>query len=209
MPHFKLPKLPYTYDALEPYIDAKTMEIHHTKHHQNYVDKLNKALVTEKSPSNLEDILKHISRYSIATRSNGGGHYNHSFFWSILSPNKGKNPSGALEKAIKKEFNNIATLKEKFSLIATTHFGSGWAWLYVDAQRHLQISTTPNQDNPLMDISIQQGTPILTIDLWEHAYYLKYQNKRSAYIEAFWKVVDWEAVGKHYDKALLLNPKNA
>jgi len=193
---FELPKLSYSYDALEPYIDAKTMEIHHTKHHGGYTNKLNNAIEgTPLENQSIEDILKEVSKHSTAVRNNGGGYYNHKLFWDIMSPDGGGDPSGKLMDAIKKDFGSFDKFKEEFNQAAATRFGSGWAWL-INQNGKLVIASTPNQDNPLMDISEVKGTPILGLDVWEHAYYLKYQNRRPEYIDAFWNVVDWNKVEK-------------
>lgn len=198
---FELPALPYATDALEPHIDKMTMEIHHGKHHQAYVDNVNKALAgTEGEGQNIEDLMKNISKYPMAVRNNGGGHFNHSLFWTIMSPNGGGNPSGDLARAIDEAFGSFDEFKKKFSEAGATRFGSGWAWLTVSDGK-LQVSSTPNQDNPLMDIAETKGTPILGMDVWEHAYYLKYQNKRPDYIAAFWNVINWGAVVDRYAKA--------
>jgi len=200
---FELPALHYATDALEPHIDKTTMEIHHDKHHQAYVTNLNKALEGKpEANSSIEDIVKNISKYPAAVRNNGGGHYNHSLFWNILGPNKGGEPTGELAKAITTTFGSFADLKTKMQEAGATRFGSGWAWLSVGADKKLQVSSTPNQDNPLMDIAEVKGTPILGIDVWEHAYYLKYQNKRPDYLAAIWNVVNWDAVAELYKKAL-------
>ena len=200
---FELPALHYATDALEPHIDKTTMEIHHDKHHQAYVTNLNKALEGKpEANSNIEDIVKNISKYPAAVRNNGGGHYNHSLFWNILGPNKGGEPTGDLAKAIASTFGSFADLKTKMQEAGATRFGSGWAWLSVGADKKLQVSSTPNQDNPLMDVAEVKGTPILGIDVWEHAYYLKYQNKRPDYLAAIWNVVNWDAVAELYKKAL-------
>lgn len=200
---FELPALAYATDALEPHIDKLTMEIHHGKHHQAYVTNLNKALEGKpEANANLDDIIKNISKYPAAVRNNGGGHYNHSLFWTVLGPNKGGEPTGDLAKAIKETFGSFADLKTKLSEAGATRFGSGWAWLSVGADGKLFVSSTPNQDNPLMDIAEQKGTPIFGIDVWEHAYYLKYQNKRPDYLAAIWNVVNWDAVAERYKKAL-------
>jgi Fe-Mn family superoxide dismutase len=199
---FKLQNLPYKYDALEPYTDAQTMEIHHTKHHGGYTDKLNKAIEgTDLDSKSIEEILKDVSKHSVAVRNNGGGYYNHNLFWSVMAPNSGGVPSGELAKSIDKHFGSFESFKEQFSNAAATRFGSGWAWL-VKKGDDLVITSTPNQDNPLMDIAEVKGTPILGLDVWEHAYYLKYQNKRPEYIENFWKVVNWKEV-----EALFANAK--
>ncbi|NTE04956.1 superoxide dismutase [Agrobacterium tumefaciens] len=200
---FELPALHYATDALEPHIDKTTMEIHHDKHHQAYVTNLNKA-VEGKPEANLsiEEIVKNISKYPAAVRNNGGGHYNHSLFWNVLGPNKGGEPTGDLAKAINEAFGSFAELKTKLQEAGATRFGSGWAWLSVGADKKLQVSSTPNQDNPLMDIAEVKGTPIFGIDVWEHAYYLKYQNKRPDYLAAIWNAVNWDAVAELYKKAL-------
>ncbi|MDF0717907.1 superoxide dismutase [Muricauda sp. 334s03] len=199
---YKLPELPYSYDALAPYIDARTMEIHHTKHHQGYVNKLNAAL--EESGiegTDLNSLFGKISKLSTAIRNNGGGHYNHCLFWTILAPN-GSELSAKLSEAIDTTFGSLDDLKASFSNAAATRFGSGWAWLIVDADGNLKVTSTPNQDNPLMDTAPDQGTPILGLDVWEHAYYLNYQNKRPEYIDAFWSLVDWKEVEKRYLAAI-------
>ncbi|MFN8406160.1 MAG: superoxide dismutase [Sphingobacteriaceae bacterium] len=199
---FKLPALPYATDALEPHIDKMTMEIHHGKHHQAYVDNLNKAIVgTDAEKLTVEDIIGNISKYPMVVRNNGGGHYNHALYWSIMSPHGGGIPAGDLAKAIDAAFGSFDNFKTKFAEAGTTRFGSGWAWLSVDSQGKLQVSSTPNQDNPLMDIAEVKGTPILGMDVWEHAYYLKYQNKRPDYITAFWHVINWQAVADNFAKA--------
>lgn len=195
---FELPALPYATDALEPHIDKATMEIHHGKHHQAYVDNLNKALAgTDGADLGIEEIVKNISKYPAAVRNNGGGHFNHSLFWNILSPNGGGEPTGDLAAAITSAFGSFDDFKKKVAEAGTTRFGSGWAWLSVSGGK-LQVSSTPNQDNPLMDIAEVKGTPILGLDVWEHAYYLKYQNKRPDYIAAFWNVVNWDAVADRF-----------
>ncbi len=200
---FELPALHYATDALEPHIDKTTMEIHHDKHHQAYVTNLNKALEGKpEANAKLEDLIKNISKYPAAVRNNGGGHYNHSLFWNILGPNKGGEPTGDLAKAINETFGSFAELKTKLSEAGATRFGSGWAWLSVGADKKLVVSSTPNQDNPLMDVAEVKGTPILGIDVWEHAYYLKYQNKRPDYLAAIWNVINWDAVAELYKKAL-------
>lgn len=195
---FENPKLSYSYDALEPYIDAKTMEIHHTKHHGGYTKKLNNAIEgTPLENQSIEEILKEVSKHPTAVRNNGGGYYNHKLFWDIMSPDGGGEPSGKLMDAIKKDFGSFDKFKEEFNQAAATRFGSGWAWL-INQNGKLVIASTPNQDNPLMDISEIKGTPILGLDVWEHAYYLKYQNRRPEYIDAFWNVVDWNKVEKRF-----------
>jgi Fe-Mn family superoxide dismutase len=199
---FELPALAYATDALEPHIDKMTMEIHHGKHHQAYVDNLNKALAgTDSANAKIEDILKSISKFPMPVRNNGGGHYNHSLYWSIMSPNGGGTPTGDLAKAIDAAFGSFDAFKQKFAEAGTTRFGSGWAWLCLKADGSLCVCSTPNQDNPLMDIAECPGTPLLGMDVWEHAYYLKYQNKRPDYIAAFWNVVNWTAVAERFAKA--------
>lgn len=199
---FNLPELPYSNDALEPHFDAKTMEIHHDKHHKGYTDKLNAAIEgSELENQSIEEILKNVSKHSGAVRNNGGGFYNHSLFWKILSPNGGGQPSGELMQKIESAFGSFDEFKKKFSEAAATRFGSGWAWLCVK-DGSLVICSTPNQDNPMMDVAEGcGGTPILGLDVWEHAYYLKYQNKRPDYIQAFWNVVNWDQVSKNYEAA--------
>ncbi|MFW5700528.1 MAG: superoxide dismutase [Cyclobacteriaceae bacterium] len=199
---FELPALPYASNALEPHIDAKTMEIHHGKHHGGYVNKLNGAVSgSDAEGKSLEDLMKNVSKYPGAVRNNGGGHFNHSLFWTILSPNGGGNPSGPLAEAIDKKFGSFDSFKEEFSNAAANRFGSGWAWLVVTNSGDLEVCSTPNQDNPVMDVAECKGTPILGLDVWEHAYYLKYQNLRPEYIKAFWNVVNWDEVGKRYEAA--------
>jgi len=198
---FTLPALGYAFDALEPHIDAQTMQIHHDKHHQAYVDNLNKALAgTDGENKSLEELMDNISSYPPAVRNNGGGHYNHSLFWAILGAN-GTQPTGDLAKAIDETFGSLDALKEKMSTAGATRFGSGWAWLLVNDGK-LLVSSTPNQDNPLMDNAEAKGHPILGIDVWEHAYYLKYQNKRPDYLKAIWNVINWDAVAARYKAAL-------
>ncbi len=193
-----LPALKYAFDALEPHIDAQTMQIHHGKHHQAYVDNLNKALAgSEGADKSLEELMANISSYPVAVRNNGGGHYNHSLFWSVLGPNAGGEPAGDLANAINETFGSFDTLKEKMSTAGATRFGSGWAWLTI-ADGKLSVSSSPNQDNPLMDIAEVKGFPILGIDVWEHAYYLKYQNRRPDYLKAIWNVINWEAVAMRF-----------
>lgn len=199
---FTLPALPYATTALEPHIDAKTMEIHHGKHHNAYVTNLN-AAVAGKPEENLsiEEICKNISKYPAAVRNNGGGHYNHSLFWTVMAPNAGGAPTGALADAINAAFGNLEEFKTKFAAAGATRFGSGWAWLIVGADGKLAVTSTPNQDNPLMDVAEVKGTPILGLDVWEHAYYLNYQNRRPDYITAFWNVVNWAEVAKRFAAA--------
>lgn len=201
---FSLPTLPYAYDALEPVIDAMTMEIHHSRHHKAYVDNLNKALEgNEAANGSIEDLMANISKHPAAVRNNGGGHYNHSLFWSILTnPANSGAPSAALAEAINKVYGSLDALKEKMNTAGATRFGSGWAWLCVDAQKNLCVCSTPNQDNPLMDIAECPGTPIMGIDVWEHAYYLKYQNKRPDYLSAIWSAINWAEVSKNYEAAM-------
>ena len=199
---FKLPDLPYAYDALEPHFDARTMEIHHSKHHNGYTTKLNAAIEgSDDEGASIESLLSNVSSRSTGIRNNGGGFYNHSLFWSILSPNGGGKPSGALADAINEKFGSFEDFKEEFSSAAATRFGSGWAWLIVDKRGDLGVSSTPNQDNPLMDVADVKGTPILGLDVWEHAYYLNYQNRRPDYISAFWNIVNWDEVSKRYEAA--------
>jgi len=197
---FELPKLEYAYDALEPYIDTQTMEIHHTKHHAAYVNKVNGALENTNNASSLEDLMTSISKHPVAVRNNGGGHFNHSLFWNIMSPNGGGQPIGELNDAIAATFGSFENLKENFNNAAITRFGSGWAWLIMKDGK-LEVCSTPNQDNPLMDIAEVKGTPILGLDVWEHAYYLKYQNRRPEYVNAFWQVIDWNSVADRFKQA--------
>lgn len=194
---FTLPELPYAYDALGPFIDKETMTIHHTKHHQAYVDNLNKALEGKDAPSSLEELMANISKYDKAVRNNGGGHYNHSLFWQVLSPNGGGAPTGEFAACIDKCFGSFENMKAQFEEKAKTQFGSGWAWIITDGE-NCQITSTPNQDNPLMDIAEVKGTPIFGVDVWEHAYYLKYQNRRPDYLAAIWNVVNWEEVARRW-----------
>lgn len=200
---FALPDLPYAYDALEPSFDAQTMEIHHAKHHAGYVSNLNKAIEADPKlkGKSLDDLLKNAGSYGPAVRNNAGGHYNHTLFWTILTPNGDGQPQGKLADAINKTFGSFEKFKTQFSDSAKTRFGSGWAWLVVTKEGKLQITTSANQDNPLMDLAPVKGTPILGLDVWEHAYYLKYQNKRPDYINAFWNIVNWKEVSQRFDKA--------
>jgi len=199
---FTLPALPYATDALEPHIDKLTMEIHHGKHHQAYVTNLNKALEGKpEADAHIDDIIKNISKYPAAVRNNGGGHYNHSLFWTLLSPSGGGEPKGDLATAINSTFGSFADFKTKMQDAGATRFGSGWAWLIVTPDKKLAVTSTPNQDNPLMDIAEVKGTPILGIDVWEHAYYLKYQNRRPDYLAAIWNVVNWNHVAELYAAA--------
>ncbi|MBS1749699.1 MAG: superoxide dismutase [Bacteroidetes bacterium] len=198
---FTLPALPYAHNALEPHIDTQTMQIHHGKHHQAYVDNLNKAIAgTPNENKSLEELVKAAGSISPAVRNNGGGHWNHSFFWEILAPNAGGKPSGKLAAAIDAAFGSFDEFKAKFSAAGATRFGSGWAWLIVKDGK-LEVTSTPNQDNPLMDVAEVKGTPILGVDVWEHAYYLKYQNKRADYLAAIWNVVNWKKVEELFEKA--------
>ncbi len=196
---FTLPALPYAFNALEPHIDARTMEIHHGKHHNAYVTNLNNAIAgTDAEKLSLDEINKNISKYPAAVRNNGGGHYNHSLFWTILGPNAGGVPAGKLGDAIKSTFGSFDEFKTKFAAAATGRFGSGWAWLVKDSSGKLVIGSTPNQDNPLMDIAEIKGTPVIGLDVWEHAYYLNYQNRRPDYIAAWWNVVNWNEAAKRF-----------
>lgn len=198
---FTLPALPYAKEALEPHIDAQTMEIHHGKHHHAYVDNLNKAIKgTEHAEKSLEDLVKGAGAISPAVRNNGGGHWNHSFFWEVIGPKAGGEPTGALAEAINSAFGSLDGLKEKMNDAGAKRFGSGWAWLIVKDGK-LEVTSTPNQDNPLMDVAEVKGTPILGVDVWEHAYYLKYQNKRPEYLKAFWNVVNWNKVAENFEAA--------
>ena len=199
---FELPKLPYAFNALEPHIDARTMEIHHGKHHQAYVTNLNNAIVgNDAEKMSIEDICKNISKYQPVVRNNGGGHYNHSLFWTIMKQGGGGNPAGQLGEAINSAFGTFEELKNKFNNAGITRFGSGWVWLVVNTDKKLVICSTPNQDNPLMDIAETKGTPILGLDVWEHAYYLNYQNRRADYANAWWNVVNWDEAASRFSKA--------
>ena len=198
---FTLPPLPYSHDALEPHIDTQTMQIHHGKHHQAYVDNLNKAITgTEHENKSLEELIASAGSISPAVRNNGGGHWNHSFFWEILGPKAGGEPSGKIADAIKQTFGSLDGLKEKMNAAGVGRFGSGWAWL-IWKDGKLEVTSTPNQDNPLMDVAESKGTPLLGVDVWEHAYYLKYQNRRADYLNAFWNVVNWEKVNERFENA--------
>lgn len=198
---FTLPDLPYDYNALEPHIDEQTMRIHHDKHHGGYVNNLNKAIAgTENENKTLEELVKNAGSLSTAIRNNGGGHWNHSFFWEILSPNGGGKPEGKLAAAIDESFGSFNEMKEKFNAAGAGRFGSGWAWLGVTNGK-LTICSTPNQDNPLMDLAECKCTPVLGCDVWEHAYYLKYQNKRADYLNAFWELVNWKKASENFEKA--------
>jgi superoxide dismutase, Fe-Mn family len=195
---FELPKLSYGYAALEPYIDARTMEIHHTKHHGAYTTNLNAALQgTEWEGKTIEEIMAGISRLPVAVRNNGGGYYNHNLYWELLTPGGSKEPKGALLDALNNSFGSVSSFKEAFVKAALTRFGSGWAWLLLSDNK-LAVSSTPNQDNPLMDVAEVKGTPLLGIDVWEHAYYLNYQNRRPDYVEAFWNLINWDEVARRF-----------
>ena len=195
---FTLAPLPYSHDALEPHIDTLTMQIHHGKHHQAYVDNLNKAIAgSEHENKSLETLIASAGTISPAVRNNGGGHWNHTFFWESLGTNAGGNPTGELADAISSTFGSFDAFKEKFNNAGLTRFGSGWAWLILKDGK-LEITSTPNQDNPLMDVAEIKGTPLLGVDVWEHAYYLKYQNRRAEYLGAFWNVVDWKKIGERF-----------
>ncbi len=199
---FELPKLPYEYNALEPHIDARTMEIHHSKHHQAYVTNLNGAIAgSDAEKLSIEDICKTISKYPMPVRNNGGGHYNHSLFWTVMKQNGGGNPTGAIAAAIDSAFGSFDEFKTKFNTAGATRFGSGWAWLIVGADKKLAVTSTPNQDNPLMDIAEVKGTPVLGCDVWEHAYYLNYQNRRPDYMSAWWNVINWDEVNRRFAEA--------
>lgn len=197
---FQLPKLPYAYDALEPHIDARTMEIHHSKHHNGYTTNLNNAIAgTDLEGKSIEDILENLDMNNAAVRNNGGGFYNHDLFWLVMSPNGGGEPTDAVASAINDAFGSFEAFKDAFSKAAATRFGSGWAWLCVHKGGKVEVCSTPNQDNPLMAGSGCNGTPILGLDVWEHAYYLNYQNRRPDYINAFFNVINWEEVSKRYE----------
>ena len=199
---FTLSPLPYAHEALEPHIDTLTMQIHHGKHHQAYVDNLNKAIAgTEHENKSIEELVASAGKISVAVRNNGGGHWNHTFFWESLAPNAGGSPKGELAGAIDKAFGSFDAFKEKFAAAGMTRFGSGWAWLCINDQKELFISSTPNQDNPLMDVAEAKGTPLLGVDVWEHAYYLKYQNRRADYLGAFWNVISWNKIEARYQAA--------
>lgn len=199
---FVLDPLPYPSDSLEPNIDKQTMEIHHGKHHNAYVTNLNNAIAgTEMENLSIDELVANVSKYPVAVRNNGGGHFNHTLFWNILSGNGGGQPTGELAEAINQKFGSYDAFKEEFTKAATTRFGSGWAWLVVTPSGELAVTSTPNQDNPLMDVADTKGTPVIGLDVWEHAYYLKYQNRRPDYIGAFWNVVDWNAAEARYQQA--------
>ncbi len=198
---FKLPDLPYSYDALEPHIDTKTMTIHHSMHHAGYTERFNKAVLEAGiTGKNAVQILKEVSKYPVSVRNNGGGFVNHRLYWKVISPNGGGKPKGDLANAINRDFGSFESFKDKFSNAAKTQFGSGWTWLIV-ADGALKVTSTPDQDNPIMDVVDEKGFPILCIDVWEHAYYLKYKNSRADYIDAFWNVVNWDTVAMKFKKA--------
>jgi Fe-Mn family superoxide dismutase len=200
---FEFKSLTYGYESLEPFIDAKTVEIHHTKHHRAYFDNFLIAIKgKEMEKMDITDIFKNISKYPAAVRNNGGGYFNHTFYWEGMKPNGGILPNGKLSEAITKSFASVDEFKKQFSEAGISQFGSGWAWLCLDDKGKLFIYSTPNQDNPLMDISEKRGTPLLAMDVWEHAYYLKYQNRRAVYTDAFWSLVNWDEVAKRYEDAL-------
>jgi superoxide dismutase, Fe-Mn family len=198
---FTLPALPFAHNALEPHIDTLTMQIHHGKHHQAYVDNLNKAIAgTEHENKNLNDLVAEAGKISPAVRNNGGGHWNHTFFWDSLAPGKGGMPTGKVAEAINNAFGSFDEFKTKFAQAGIGRFGSGWAWLIMTSDGKLEISSTPNQDNPLMDVADVKGVPVLGVDVWEHAYYLKYQNKRPDYLAAIWNVINWDRVAERFGK---------
>jgi Fe-Mn family superoxide dismutase len=200
---FEFEPLPYSYEALEPSIDKQTVEIHYSRHHKAYYDNFINAIKgTDMESMDIKDIFKNISKYPVAVRNNGGGYFNHTFYWEGMKASGGGLPTGKLSDAITKSFTSFDEFKKQFSDAGKTRFGSGWAWLSLDDKGNLFISSTPNQDNPLMDLAEKKGTPLLVMDVWEHAYYLKYQNKRPDYIEAFWNIVNWAEVAKRYEKAL-------
>lgn len=200
---FEFAELPYAYDALEPHIDKQTMEIHHTKHHKAYFDKFTAALNdSEYADKSIEEIFANISKAPAVIRNNGGGYYNHNLFWQCMSPNGGGNPTGRLAEALNQKFGSLEEFKTKFNEAAANRFGSGWAWLCVKSDKSLSICSSANQDNPLMDVADCMGTPVMGLDVWEHAYYLKYQNRRPDYIGAFWNVVDWKSIGERYEKLI-------
>lgn len=200
---FKFEPLPYAYDALEKAIDKETMEIHYDRHHRAYFNNFVKAIEgTEMEYMKLKELFANMSKFPVSVRNNGGGHYNHTLFWSIMSPNGGGEPSGDLQRAIVKTFGSFDDFKKQFEQAGASRFGSGWAWLSVNSDGHLFISSTANQDNPLMDVVSERGTPILGLDVWEHAYYLKYQNRRAGYMSAFWDVVNWKEVERRYEKSI-------
>lgn len=200
---FDFQPLPFSYDALEPFIDKLTVEIHYSKHHKAYYDNFMNAIKgSEMENMNIKEIFRNVSKYPMAVRNNGGGYFNHTFYWESMKANGGRMPAGKLSEAIAKTFSSFEELKKQFFEAGKTRFGSGWVWLCTDDKGYLFVSSSPNQDNPLMDIAEKKGIPLLTMDVWEHAYYLKYQNKRPDYIDAFWNVINWEEAGKRYDHAL-------
>ena len=200
---FVLPALPYAYDALEPYIDEATMRVHHLGHHQAFVNNLNNAIAgTELEGLSIEEILKNVSKHPPAVRNNAGGFWNHYIFWLVMGPNSQPQPDGELLQAIERRFGSFTSFREQFTQASISVFGSGWAWLIVDADKQLQITTTPNQDNPLMDVAAKRGIPVFGLDVWEHAYYLKHQNRRAAYVNDFWNVVNWDEVERRYFDAI-------
>jgi Fe-Mn family superoxide dismutase len=200
---FEFKALPYSYDALEPFIDKATVEIHYSKHHRAYYDNFMNAIKgTPMESMDITDIFRNISKYPMAVRNNSGGYYNHTLYWENMKAHGGGQPAGKLSEAIAKTFTSFDEFKKQFSDAGKTRFGSGWAWLCLDDKGNLFICSTPNQDNPLMDLAEKKGIPLLTMDVWEHAYYLKYQNRRADYIEAFWNVINWEEVARRYDNAL-------
>lgn len=199
---FLLPPLPYSYDALEPFVDTMTMEIHYSKHHKAYVDNLNKAMAEGKINATLDELLMNASKYSPIIRNNAGGHWNHSFFWKLMRPEGGGEPDGEIVSSINETFGSFDVFKTRLEEAGLKRFGSGWAWLIVDGNKKLSIGSTPNQDNPLMDVSELKGTPILGIDVWEHAYYLKFQNRRGEYLKSWWNVVNWTEVNKNFEQAM-------
>lgn len=199
---FETPDLPYPYDGLEPHIDKETMTLHHDKHHTTYTKKLNAAIEgTDAENKDIEEIIRNVSKYGAGVRNNGGGHYNHSLFWKVMSPDGGGEPSGDLADALKDSFGSFDKFKEEFKATATGHFGSGWAWLCVGPDGKLFLTSTSNQDNPIMDVVDTKGAPILGLDMWEHAFYLKYQNRKPEYVDAFWNVVNWDEVGRLFKEA--------
>jgi len=200
---FEFKPLPFAYDALEPYIDKQTVEIHYSRHHKAYFDNFMNALnAAGIETGDILEIFRNISKYPVPVRNNGGGYFNHNFYWESMKSQGGGQPTGNLSDAITRSFGSFLDFRQQFSEAAKTRFGSGWAWLCVDEKGNLFVCSTPNQDNPLMDIAEKKGTPILTIDVWEHAYYLKYQNKRPDYVEAFWNVINWNVVAGRYENAL-------
>ena len=199
---FTLPPLLYAYDSLEPFVDKMTMEIHHTRHHRSYVDNLNKEIAENNINAPFDDIIKNVSKFSSVMRNNAGGHWNHTFFWKLMKPEGGGEPDGKIALSINKTFGSFEIFKTRLEESGLKRFGSGWAWLIADANKKLSIGSTPNQDNPPMDLSELKGTPILGIDVWEHAYYLKYQNRRGEYLKSWWNVVNWTEVNKNLEMAL-------